>query len=76
MNKARRKELSRAVELLEEAQSIIESCRDEEQEYMDNMPENLQESEKYYVAEETVNNMDEAYDKIGEAIDSVESAME
>lgn len=76
MNKARRKELSRAVELLEEAQSIIESCRDEEQEYIDNMPENLQESEKYYAAEEAVNNMDEAYDKIGEAIDSVESAME
>lgn len=63
MNKARRKELSRAVELLEEAQSIIESCRDEEEEYMDNMPENLQESEKYYVAEEAV-------------INSVESAME
>lgn len=69
MNKARRKELSRAVELLGEAQSIIESCRDEEQEYMDNIPENLQESEKYYAAEEAVNNM-------GEAIDSVESAME
>lgn len=76
MNKARRKELSRAVELLEEAQSIIESCRDEEQEYMDNMPENLQESEKYYAAEEAVNNMDEAYDKIDEVINSVESAME
>ena len=76
MNKARRKELNRAVELLEEAQSIIESCRDEEQEYMDNMPENLQESEKYYAAEEAVNNMDEAYDKIDEVINSVESAME
>lgn len=76
MNKARRKELSRAVELLEEAQSIIESCRDGEQEYMDNMPENLQESEKYYAAEEAVNNMDEAYDKIDEVINSVESAME
>ena len=76
MNKARRKELNQAVELLEEAQSIIESCRDEEQEYMDNMPENLQESEKYCAAEEAVNNMDEAYDVIGEAIDSVESAME
>ena len=76
MNKARRKELSRAVELLEEAQSIIESCRDEEQEYMDYMPENLWESEKYCAAEEAVNNMDEAYDVIGEAIDSVESAME
>lgn len=76
MNKARRKELSRVVELLEEAQSIIESCRDEEQEYMDNMPENLQESEKYYAAEEAVNNMDEVYDKIDEVINSVESAME
>ena len=76
MNKARRKELSRAVELLGEAQSIIESCRDEEQEYMDNMPENLQESEKYCAAEEAVNNMDEAYDKIDEIINSVEGAME
>ena len=60
MNNSRRKELEKAVNLLEEAQSIIEDCRDEEQDYLDNMPENLQYSEKHDMAEEVVNNLESA----------------
>ena len=47
MNKARRKQLEKASALLSEAREIIESCRDEEQDAFDNMPEGLQQSERW-----------------------------
>lgn len=74
MNNSRRKELEKAVKLLEEAQSIIEDCRDEEQDYIDNMPENLQYSEKRDMAEEAFNNLDIACESLSDAIDSVNEA--
>lgn len=46
MNKIRRKEIARAIELMEQAREILESVRDEEQEAYDNMPESLQCSER------------------------------
>lgn len=45
MNKARRKELNKAMELLAQAREIIEAMQEEEQESFDNMPEGLQVSE-------------------------------
>ena len=45
MNRPRRKELNRALEMLSEARAIIEAMQDEEQESLDNMPESLQESD-------------------------------
>lgn len=46
MNKQRRKRLTEAMELLQEAQQIIEEVKDEEQEAFDNLPEGLQCSER------------------------------
>ena len=74
MNNSRRKELEKAVNLLEEAQSIIENCRDEEQDYLDNMPENLQSSEKHDMAEEAVNNLESACEYLSDVIDNVNDA--
>ena len=74
MNNSRRKELEKAVNLLEEAQSILEDCREEEQEYLDNMPENLQYSEKHDMAEEAVTALEGACESVLEAIDSVNEA--
>lgn len=76
MNNSRRKELEHAVSLLEEAQSIIESCRDDEQDYLDNMPENLQSSERYGTAENAIECLDDAWDKLSDVIDNVNSATE
>jgi len=42
MNKDRRTEINKAIGMLQEALSILETARDEEQEYYDNMPESLQ----------------------------------
>lgn len=45
MNKQRRKELNRALEMIAEARAIVEAMQEEEQESFDNMPEGLQTSE-------------------------------
>lgn len=74
MNKLRRKEIDKIINSLRELSSSIEFIKDEEQDYMDNMPENLMESERYYVAEEAVESLDSAYDLLDDAIDCLEEA--
>jgi hypothetical protein len=46
MNAQRRKTLSDLYSQLEQIKSEIEECRDEEQEYLYNMPESFQSSDK------------------------------
>lgn len=46
MNKARRKDIARAIELMEQAYGILETVVGEEQEAFDNLPESLQSSER------------------------------
>ena len=76
MNKIRREALQEISVKLEDIKSDIETLRDEEQEYVDNMPESLQSSEKHDTAENAVSSMDSAIDglddvcsSLGEAID-------
>lgn len=61
MNKQRRKELAKASELIAQAQSIIESVKDEEQDAHDNLPESIQYGEKGQQMEEYIDMLDEAY---------------
>lgn len=74
MNKARRKQISEIIDALEIAMSSIDSVRDDEQEYLDNIPENLQGSDRYSIAEDAVDNLDNAYDSIQEVIDYLSAA--
>lgn len=46
MNKARREELSRALDMLYEARMIVEAMQQEEQEALYNLPDGLQESDR------------------------------
>lgn len=46
MNAARRKELKRALDMLDAAKSILEQVAEEEQEAYDNLPEGIQDSER------------------------------
>lgn len=55
---------------------MLESVKDEEEEYMENIPENLQSSERYEKAENAVDNLDSALDSLDEAISDIESASE
>ena len=59
MNRARRKELTRAAALINEAAEILVDCGLDEESYADNMPENLQNSDKYDRAMETAQTLDE-----------------
>lgn len=71
MNAIRRKELMRAIELLDEAKGILESVKDEEQEAFDNLPESFQTSERGETMEDNIYNLDEAYDSIEEIVDTI-----
>ena len=76
MNKARRKALDKVISKIEEAKELLENLQAEEEEYRDNMPENLQGSERYEAADAAVDNMSSAVDALDEAISSIESAQE
>lgn len=76
MNKERRNALKNAMSYLDKAIEIITDVRDEEQDSMDNMPENLQGGERYETMEMAVESLEEAIDKIEEAKDSVDEAID
>lgn len=76
MNKGRRKELKKAIDLLYEAIQIIEEVRDEEQEAYDNIPESLQDSERAETMQEYIDSMDEAYNEIEDHITTLEEIIE
>jgi hypothetical protein len=76
MNNQWRKELDKAFDMLEEAKSIIEIIKDEEQDSYDNMPESLQNGEKGEKAQESINNLEEAINVLYTAMGNVETAKE
>jgi len=76
MNKQRRAELDKIVLKLEEAKADIETIRDEEQEAYDNMPENLQMSDRGDAAQGRVDALDYAVDAFYEITDNINTAME
>lgn len=76
MNKIRRKELQSTIDQLIELMSSLEDLQAEEEEYRDNMPENLWGSDRYEKAGEAISNMEDAVSSLEEAIRSIEAAME
>lgn len=75
LNAGRRKKLTVAIDHLREASNIVDQIKDEEQDSLDNMPENLQESERYSNMEEAVDALEDALVSINEAFEHVEDAM-
>lgn len=72
MNKARRKEIKKALSMIEDAMVILESVRDEEQEAFDNLPESLQYSEKGETMEEYVDDIDSAISDLDSIISELD----
>ena len=75
MNKARRKEISRAIELMDQVYEILESVVDEEQEAFDNLPESIQGSERGETMEQYIATLEEVLenlstDELQEIVDS------
>ena len=76
MNAERRKRITELVTLLEGLKTDIEAVQQEEQDYYDNMPENLQGSEKGQAAEAAADNLDEAAQAIESAIDYLTTSIQ
>lgn len=74
MNKARRKQIDDVIRKLDDLKMEIESILDDEQDYLDNIPENLQGSERYDIADEAVSYLSDASETIDEVSGMLESA--
>ena len=71
MNKERRKKIQGIADQLEELKGNLELIQEEEEEYRDNIPENLQGSERYEKAEEACDALSEAVDSLDDIIASL-----
>lgn len=76
MNNQRRKEIERLVNELNIVIGELEQICNDEEDYHDNIPENLQDSDRAMSSEEAIDNLNEALENIENAIGSLESAME
>lgn len=76
MNKQRRKQLEKVVELLTAQMEELEYIKDEEQECYDNLPEGLQCSEKGEVMEENIDEIDSAISDLENVIEYISSVIE
>ena len=59
MNNTRRKQIDEAISKLDEAREIIVVIAEEERDYYDNMPENMQSGEKGERADEVASSLEE-----------------
>ena len=75
MNNKRRDLLRLAISSLEQASEYISRALDQEQDCLDNMPENLQYSERYEKMEDVISHLEESIENIDEAKNSVEEAI-
>ena len=75
MNKLRRTNLEKVIRSIEDAMSELECLKEEEEEYRDNMPENLQGSERYERADEACDNLYSAVSSLEEAISYIDYAI-
>lgn len=71
MNKNRRKQLEDLCKKLEELNDKLDGILCDEQDYFDNMPENLQGSMRGSDSEEAISLMEEAIGSIEAAIDAI-----
>lgn len=75
MNRNRREKLKQAISLLDSAYKIILQASEEEQDSFDNLPENLQESERGEKMEDAISELESATEKIEEVKENIENAI-
>lgn len=76
MNADRRKQISKIIISLSEIRSEIEELQSEEQDYFDNMPENMQSGENGCAAEQSAQLLDDAMNSIDDVMSNLETALE
>ena len=72
MNKTRRQKLAKWLKDLEKIRIELENICSEEEECFDNMPENLQSSQRGMDSEMAIEQMNEAASSIEDAINTIE----
>lgn len=75
MNKARRQRLEEVISQLRDMYDELTCLQYEEQEAADNMPENLQESDRYYTMCEIADDIEEAANDLDCVIDSLDETL-
>lgn len=75
MNKRDRKELEKALELLNSASEIITMIKEQEDEKYDNLPEGIQNSERGEKFQEDIDNLDYAISDLETAVESLNAAI-
>lgn len=76
MNKARRKWLEDVIANLESQKEELEGIQSEEQEAVDNMPESLQETERYEIMSENADDLDSAVSDLEDIISNLQEVLE
>ncbi len=74
MNSKRRKKLKDALRALTLARSIVEAARGEEQDSLDQVPENLSDSDRCAAMEDAIDALDEAIENIDLASENINNA--
>lgn len=74
MNKARRERISKLISELEPMVDKLESICSEEEDYFENMPEGLQQSERGQEAEAAISELEEAKSSLDSLINALENA--
>ena len=74
MNKKRREEISEVVGTLQDCKTKLESIKDEEDTSRENMPENLEGSQRYEDSETASDRLDDAISDLESAIDNLDEA--
>ncbi len=75
MNNLRRKQLNRIIEALERLHMELDMVMSDEEDYMDNIPENLQGGRNFSKSEESCDNMRMASDSFDELIEYIKDAI-
>lgn len=74
MNKARREQLDKLAIAIMDLKEQVEQVLSDEQEYYDNLPENLQSSTRAQTSEEAISNIEEAIGELDTAYECLLSA--
>ena len=74
MNKKKRELLKQAIGFLDRAYEIVSNVYDQESDCIDNLPENLQESQNYERMEAVIDHLEDAIEEIEHARSEIEEA--
>jgi hypothetical protein len=72
VNTERRKHVADVIVKARELAAEIDQIRDDEQDYLDHMPENMRQGEKGLAAEESASQLEEAVDGMESAVYALE----